>query len=1811
MNGERAANGASHHGIRPLTVDEALQYSPLSSIVPYGSEIIPLPSISLPGSTSLFASTEERKACRRSLGVLDQEVRNSNGQSALVGQTVRELQRLLKPNELTQFKFNRPPKGSDGDQLLPTPTSTNGHTTPSPQLGSFANMLFNSVDITYRLDPSPITPGSRSVKSQVSPKVKSRKAPVTPVKSKPSLENQKAADQNARISIADPAVFSTPNATSTPAVIIPKLPPSVKHDEYKAFPDLDTSVGGQKAYSTSTKKRKLGPTANVEETYAKGLDQREKADTALRSLRELISSIFEAEDQLQPDTSGAVSANAAKFFANAYPGDDEVPILLGVIQSKLETCLQKVATLNRFDDLPIEHLLRLQKLCEGALKSAEAVNLRLEDGHSDDDVEHWLQNVGVAETGLRSSRTLLRTMIAGREEKQLYSEEILQTTLNMYTNILENCIIPVVECRNSERSSKLFSTMSQHKKVISTLLHLAAKGLSMMSSLLAQQELAESAITTIEFLASKLVFAENAHTEKDSVLGIQKYIGLRLAAMDMLTKIFLTHKDQRSFIIDEILSSLEKLPVTKQSARQFKLGDGKSIQLVSALIMRLVQTSGIRSHERSSSSNKRTVLSLQTHSKGSLDLLDGIGSGNDSGPSQEAQNEQCIREAELDPAIAVEQLRDITQPLYSHMQRSAQHVTKFLVQRALTSTKTGDQPYRNLLDIFTEDFITVLTSPDWPAAEILLRVLLQSMVGVAEGDKSTAPAKNVALDLMGSMGSAISDVIVTVRQAAKGANDESELSGYLAQLADETLDSKLPAKELLALEGPYRVVMEHLRQQGLADPQTSSAYGYLATQWARNLCAVFDTSENGQGDDDPEPNDRLLALKLKQVVLTSGRLETDNDFDHVSSSHGRLAYAITQLNLPFCRAFDRILDILLKSMSSEQATVRSKSLKSVVQLLEKDPTILDRGVNVMLYVRKCASDTSPLVRDSAISLIGKCLSLKPALENEVLRPLLTCANDPTIGVRKRSMKLLKDIYLGTPKKDLKTLITDALLQRVRDTDESVSDLARQMFEEIWIAPYHGSAVESDHSVQFKLALKEQVSLIVKTVQKGENAASILDSLLQSILSNASKNATPNFRACAAMVAAMIEGVIDPQELPGQAGQQQILHTLTLFARANPKLFKPEQLGSLKHYIDNIQKSDDLFIFRSVIVIFRCVLPHLPSLQRDFLQSVQKSLFSNISKLGKNELNEVVSCLWTINGVLKDTERLAKLTISCLQPAYQARSVDLSTDTQGARLRLSKWITIAALFGKHCDFDSKQSLFKENFPWWKGTSVAALLVDIISNFTSPSQPADLRRIALDGMGMISRSWPKNFLMEQVNSAYDLVFNEENPDLQNIVLTAFKEFFSLEEARSEKLVDVVGAESVDAESGRLGVALAANENDGVSTSIAQRFLKHIIRIALATQDKYALTATEVIASINRQGLVHPKECGPALVALETSRNTAIASIAFREHRTLHQKHETMFEKEYMKAVHQAFIYQKDIVGDVLGATTAPYTSKLRPLFEIMKTSNAKLRKKFLSNLCSRIDFDTAKLDVSAPLPAHLQYSRFIVDNLAFLDYGKTEDLLHVVSCMEKVVAGTGTGVAHAIEVAGITLPTENMEGEAPQASALANIIDPVKLRQLTSAAIILSMLWETRSFLRRLYGLNVNQKQRDAKGKVAVKDLNKAPVKVSGVSADKFWEQLKHMMTALNSPELMITQCKAFVEILSVDNELKLAAEADDDLGTGGKLATPSEDEDGGTPAPPGGSSRGRKRSRQSLSETPGGRKKKRRPSATKGKRGSVDEDDEWD
>ena len=873
-------------------------------------------------------------------------------------------------------------------------------------------------------------------------------------------------------------------------------------------------------------------------------------------------------------------------------------------------------------------------------------------------------------------------------------------------------------------------------------------------------------------------------------------------------------------------------------------------------------------------------------------------------------------------------------------------------------------------------------------------------------------------------------------------------------------------------------------------------------------------------------------------------------------------------------------------------------------MLDKDPTLLDRMPAVVRLIIRCASDKSSMVRDSALILIGKCVLLRPALEKDVCNTLLSLTNDPAIGVRKRAMKLLKEIYVRNSNKDMRIVIADSLLHRIKDPDKSVSDLALQIFEDTWFSRFWNLSSLVEFPVAEKLALKEQISLIVRTVQRGNGVAPVMMDLIREILSNNSKSATANFKVCNLMVATAFEATIDTEELPQRPQQRHVLQTLTLFAQVNPRLFTAEQLHYLQPYITNLSNADDVDLFRSVVIILRCVLPILSAVQHGFLREVQDCLLANLSKLGKSELNEVIACLWTINGVLQNPERLNKLAVSVLRNMHGFLDTQFSDNRPDQQGRVKKYIRIAGLCGKHCDFEQQMEAFKQVSAGFNVSSVAGLLVSSIAPFVEVRQPLSLRAVALDNIGLICQAWPDQFNQESISNTFQGILEEGNTELQTIVMSTFRDFFISQDRRHETKSDAVPGKADVPVDSKLGGSMVASDRDGAAALIAQRFMQSIIRIALASQDTSALIATQVIASINRQGLVHPKQSGPALVALETSTNRAIADVASQEHRRVHEHFESMFEREYMRAIHEAFIYQRDIVKDTSGVITQPYTSKLRSTFEIIMTSKGKYQKKFLSNLCSRISFDSATLDVSGHLPSQLEYSRFLVENLAFFEYGRMDELLHTVTCMEKLVAVTGTGVAHNISVEIFHLtPGKILEvnGDQPHEvegggteKAKANV-EPIRLRRLTTASIILSIVWDARTHLRRLYGLNSLQR-RESKVKASVKDLNKAPTKVQGVNGDRLMSIIAERVEALDSHESMIEQCKNFVDLLSIDNELKLAAEDDDEVIRAG---TPSDDDNGDLPISASGGPKILKRKNSaSVNATP---QKKRKGRLSLGKR----------
>nr|OQO27761.1 hypothetical protein B0A51_04694 [Rachicladosporium sp. CCFEE 5018] len=1789
----RATNGVPlTRWQRTPTVREALPFTPFSSIIPFNPGIIPAPLVASSQGPGIGLGNHQQ--VRQVLQELSAGATSAEHASERCQKTLRDVQQLLRPEHLIKYTFKTPRNLADPAK---PPTKRASEYRP-PKLSAFAQMALDQTVIPIRY----LTPESPESKPK-------------------PLANDHATKQEVQSKLPTPGYdVKLPNGLRTPQAVqsVQQTAGAQRADHDKTTP-YSTQQG-----KVLLRQDELTPAERAQYQYVDDSSvsmrpvvrsgQRQQSDAALQSLQVLLDDVLEADEHLH---SGGMESDMGGLLCIVDLEDGPAVVMQPAAREKLDTAVLAVTNFNRLDEIAVDTLLRTQKLCHSSLSSAVNLDLQIDEPWSTDDIQDWTNNITEAASALLAARTLLRIMTAGREEQQLQSEELVGAILKLLNNAIEAGLVPIMEERSflgekvrggdKPRPNPKFETATQNRDALRVLLNSVTKTLRLLSTLLSKVDIDESALSSTVFMAKALIFAENATNDKDSVFGVQSMEGVRKSAMDILGRIFTKYTEQRQFVIDEVLLSLEKLPATKQSARQFRIPDMKPIQLVSALLMRLVQTSATRSS---------TALHLHSSTGDEED--------NDEEDSEDESEDEDAEAASDDDEIKVSpsksrkvpgDLLTLVKPLHDAATTDASHIIRILTNRALTTSKNSDEPYRKLLDIFTEDFLQVLGSSDWPAAEVLLRMLLGQMLQIAQNPKNPQASRNLALELIGTMGSGILQLQIQARNASHSlATDGSNVTTRMVNTFERMEGGDLDSSTLLAFDGPYRVVLEYIHaRDGGSEAQLQTARGFHLVQWAHTLCGGREGSvDSERGDGSGGAKD--LQGKLRSMIMNPQWLGSNQDFPTVPTATGRFAAILVTLNTTFCKAFTHVLSVLLNALADEHPTVKSRALKSVITILEKDPSVLDRNRTIMQHIFRCAEDKSALVRDSALRLIGKCTSLRPALDIIVYPQIIARSGDPQVGVRKTAIKMLKDIYLRNEGIDLRSTVANACISRLRDSEESVAELARSVMEEIWFAPYYAVQAQHEGGVQAKLRFQSQAALLVRTVDLGEDVSNLLVSLFRDLLAK-SKSSADTAKVCKTLIEVLSDGIIDPSDIPGSPSQDLILETLAVFARSCPTFITASHLERLEPYTQNLATDDDLAVYRSVLTILRFTMPHVHTLRSDFLQKLQTSLMFSIQKLPKPEIAEVASCLWTIDGQLKNTAKLVNLVISALAGIRGMIGKPLGDDVKMVN-RIGKLMNIVGQFGRACDFEAHIGTFRasEKLSSPNAKSVSELAIGILCAFTGPGQILAVREAALDAICAICLRWPSQYLRPEVTKAFDLIHKERIPSLEKIFLSGLEAFFAAQELPADRQEGKHGAAT-----GREGLesTYIATDQDGASSALAQRFLKDILRLALASCDDLALTATKLIASIVQQGLPHPKECGPSLVALETSPNPTIAKLAFVEHRVMHQKHETTVEKEYMRAMQQAFAYQQSVAGSVNGYVGQPPASKLKLFWEVLKEGKLKVRQKFLNNICQKFDFEAADLELQSGRSPHLDFVRFCCENLAFFEYDRTDDLLLLLAALDKTFAGNGTTVAQAIEQNVLQLNLDALTNGDAASQGLTNgaahgptSADTAQLQVYATSSQVLLVVQETRSFLQRVW--NLQRMAKKVKG--VAKENSKAPARSSNAPAmtESYLTRIEQIVAMPTTSAAQRAVCKQCVDVMTTDHDVKVPEE-DELVGEFDDATTNSETASRRSPSvTPTANGRGKKRkSTGSTGTTP---RKKARPSLTKSKSGSKaldeDEDGEW-
>ncbi|KAF3003804.1 Sister chromatid cohesion protein 2 [Curvularia kusanoi] len=1789
------------HGLAyrpPPTANEAIPYSPFTSIIPFGLDIIPFPSAEPPTPSSTLTQ-EQKQAAKRAVGILNDEI---NGQSTAthLSNTLRQLQGLLDPEELPEYTFKSIPQLATHSSESPTKHVNGTSSKVISSLSPFAAMLLKNTDVAFAPFGSSANAPLRNVHSTQQ---------ATSLRPTPQAA---AYSQNNTLTYSPSALSSAPGSTPLrpgPAVVI--KPAAVRKEEYQRFDNITVA--------TPSSQRKIDTNAAVLKPH-----EREIADRKIEELEAFVTKLTEQRDDL----------DATSSFARVFTADGEMKVMEQRAMDRLSDKMSNVNNLGHFSELPVDLVMQIQKLLEPSITQTGQSILFPQD-------EDWSEGIEKATAALQASKLILTSMIDGRDDYRLRSEDLVGAMIDVIKVIRNECIVPVAQAR---RSSSLFDSASARSKDLTSVLRGCRAVLSRFATLIGKVNLPERGLNILEDLTVGLLVEQNSDSEKDSVFGIKPFESFRQKAMDVLAQIFARHAEQRSSVLNGILSNLEKLPDKKASARQFKSARDPPIMSISALFMRFVQAAAMNRESRVS------------HAEGAEEF-NSEEEGSDYEPS--AAKVQASKRKGNGRAPG-----QIAKTLALNANHIASTITTNLIERASNVSKTGDKPFRNLLDLFVEDFCNVMGSPEWPAAAILLTTLLirtSNMVHGPNAAKQTVVDKDMAYSVLAKIGCGILDFKHRLKQLKRGLDiSQSDLSAKLERLANDALtdnaDGAIDPVDLYEFEGPYRMVVDSLSdylelKRGRGDPHLDSVTGCHVTLW---LEAVRDFNENSANESRLKVTEELQR-RLEAMIMDPKWFDREYKYQAVSIDEAKLAAGLVTL----------------------QSVLRSRGMTSLEQLIEKDPRVINETTVKALV--GSLNDASPMVREHTLGLVAKCLEHDPSFENSFLKFILGLTTDSSNGPKKKAIKLLKSLYNSTRSSENKLLMAEALLLPSQDDEKAIAELSRGILEELWMAPLASANRADEH--QLRLDRARRATLMADIIEKIHKKSVLLEAFekfLAYALSDEAKTKKSNVRLCKDLISEMFDTAIEVDSTTGaKSPQAKTLDALSIFAKVDSTLFTMAQVDDLKIHIIELKQASELAVIQPIVRIFRYVFPTLPFLDPKLAEHVRGNLMRVVTKLAnwasqnhvpsQDTLTDVAHCLWTICPLVeRGLDKLFQMifsTLCTLRPLSAPKKKDADKLKQKEIVAAKRGTVLAFLvllgtFGKVCAFDQHTTRFMERLSIYAKSQVAAkkvaseeelaalikgsptvslMLLETARPWTMPMYDMGIREYAMRSLGGICQQAPELFMRAEVQKLIELIFiNQDNDQLKLVVLSTFEVYFMRAERRSETGSAIAVGEGAVHGSARLESSYSATATDAATTHVAKLFLGSFKKIALQNNNELAESATNIIASISRAGLEHPKECGAALVALSTSSNNTIAQVAAVEHRRIHEKQESYLEKEYVQAVRIAYEYQRDVFDDPHGMLKSNYSPKLTHLFEALKAGKKATFKKFVDNLTRRLDFDFAKLDTEGSLPDIVAFTRFCLENLGLADFTTLDMVASFIDKIEAIVLkDAGPLVASEIDKdmpqqAPVRQPSfvsshlsdqlqamavDHMTGQplaplVPVPSQPAVEINEARLRKFTIACMILHMLWETRTFVRRCY--NVHKYG----NRIPQKEYAKPAQRNNFVSGKDLWDRLMPIMSALDSREAMLKCCYDFSELLNVDREVKV--DDDDDgldaalLDTGYETPTENGDDSRRSASIPT-SGRGRKRkSNVSLNNTP--KKPRARPPSAKGKkRGSrtPDGDDDSD
>ncbi|KAI8576239.1 hypothetical protein K450DRAFT_274906 [Umbelopsis ramanniana AG] len=1366
---------------------------------------------------------------------------------------------------------------------------------------------------------------------------------------------------------------------------------------------------------------------------------KDQGQDALNYLNDFISFLQRKENELMqdlhPDIAISLSDTNSSFGDIAYFIREGDQLLLSVAATrKISTLVRRANKHNQLPNVEGEDLgwilKKLEKNVRIGWTSLQAEN------HSSQEQVHYRHmddlDIPSLEHAINCTLSVFSILTSTKLDKKLYAEEVITSCLVLTKALLTDIVSPAYDSWNNvdndfagTASNEHCESHDHHRQMVAKFsLHLSAI-YRQIYRFIQQEDLSEDMIITISYISIPPFFFDTESTIESRMSLLQaetedNFIdAIKVSAMDVLHSVFSKYPRHRNWILDEILANIIHVSTDGEFKNRYRTASGKSIHAISALLLQTVQccTDTDRSNERSWTQKWELK-----HQK-----------SND-------------KSAKLEESFINKVLATSTSGIEACI-----HICHTLLQQLLDKSvkkPSEDQSsveYRKILDMIIMDSLKVLDEPEWPAAEAIARVFSTILINYIDAGTKDVQKRNIALEYLGVLaGHVYSHATAEDDVYEHFPTNRSETDFPL--LDDEINTSHIKPDRSLEIAQYHKMIIDYLESRVETDTISTMAIHYYFCQWGYAFASLWkkmnkkldeNDADHSQGRGETQSMVYQHTKFIWDLLLEERRTGTVLEKSLHDIQDIKAAVNTLLLERPLYQSYQAMLSRIFSSLDIESVSSRAVALRALINLSSKNVSFMEKQQVKMAIIRRM-QDISPSVRDAAIQLAGNYLASHPEGTQKYLTAISERIMDTSISVRKRVMRILKNVYVNTSDVMIWVDIGTRIIERVADEITAVRDTAVKISMETVFRPWASSYTRHHKNgyaefeylpPDFKQEIIQRCNILLQIFSSLDKVgcSSSVETLLLLIIENLDDKNRVNINN---MFKLIIDCLFSELLLLEDAGDNtSITNCIGLihsFARSSPHLFTQTLMTMLEPYLKSSETSDHRALYHA-IKIYDTVLPAMKRPDPMFLADSELTLTKLLIGCPAMVLTAAVSCLSTIaHKLTKNYDKLASIMYNCLGKLRQDKNSVIQLQPITASTRLIRLCLIAGLICQHCNFDANEAMdksgrLKELCPDGVASETFELLYFFAANRVTGEHinqqvSNQIKLAALQSLGYLYIQYPKYMVTKKSTTMMDEMFASRFLDYKSRVMRVFLDFLIGEEKR---IIDRE-RETNKERKGTDMIQLLGNASEmaelSVSSSLMQRYLERILQTALDPNVLLRNLSFKVITRIIQQGLAHPVICMPTIVALETCPDQTMRDIAFQLHFQLNQRHQTLLYSRNVECVRAAYDYNcrlSEIASTVNGhlGEEFDYEALLQPMYSQIREKR-KFRNDFLFGIVNLFDLEAHQ---ESQQSTDIYFYRFIVQNLVGLRFKIVEEPLSVIYAINKILSTTAMNLMSSLNLA----------------------------------------------------------------------------------------------------------------------------------------------------------------------------------------------------